>query len=96
MSDASHAYELPADETVPADAVRQLRKLPKDTQRRLRTAIETLRSHPRPPGAVKLAGSNDLWRIRVGDFRVVYTITDEALVITVVRVANRREVYRGT
>ena len=48
-----------------------------------------------PPGSVKLAGSNDLWRIRVGDFRVVYTITDEALVITVVRVANRREVYRG-
>jgi len=76
-------------------AVRQLRKLPKDTRRRLRTAIETLRSYPRPPGSVKLAGSNDLWRIRVGDFRVVYTITDEALVITVVRVANRREVYRG-
>jgi mRNA-degrading endonuclease RelE of RelBE toxin-antitoxin system len=37
-----------------------------------------------------------LQRIRVGDFRIVYTITDEALVITVVRVANRREVYRGT
>ena len=50
---------------------------------------------PRPPGAVKLAGTNDLWRIRVGDFRVIYTITDETLVVTVARVANRREVSRG-
>jgi mRNA interferase RelE/StbE len=44
---------------------------------------------------VKLAGTDDLWRIRIGDFRVVYIIADEALIITVVRVANRREVYRG-
>ena len=73
-------------------AVRQLRKLPKDAQR---AATESLRQQPRPPGAGKLAGTDDLWRIRVGDFRIVYTITDEALVITVVRVANRREVYRG-
>ena len=40
------------------------------------------------PGAVKLAGTDDLWRIRVGDIRVVYTVADEALVVTVVRVAN--------
>jgi mRNA interferase RelE/StbE len=76
-------------------AVRQLRKLPKDAQRRLRAATESLRQQPRPPGAGKLAGTDDLWRIRVGDFRIVYTIADEAVVITVVRVANRREVYRG-
>jgi mRNA interferase RelE/StbE len=76
-------------------AVRQLRKLPKDVQRRLRDATEALCQQPRPPGAVKLAGTDDLWRIRVGDFRVIYTIVDEALVVTVVRIANRREVYRG-
>jgi mRNA interferase RelE/StbE len=76
-------------------AVRQLRKLPKDTQRRLRAATESLCRQPRPPGAVKLAGTDDLWRIRVGDFRVIYTIVDEVLVVTVVRVANRRQVYRG-
>jgi mRNA interferase RelE/StbE len=39
-------------------------------------------------------GTDDLWRIRVGDFRVIYTVVDEALVVIVVRVANRREVYR--
>jgi mRNA interferase RelE/StbE len=61
----------------------------------MRTAIEPLSRRPRPPGAVKLAGTNDLWRIRVGDFRVIYTITDETLVVTVARVANRREVSRG-
>ena len=76
-------------------AVRQLRKLPKDAQRRLRAAIEDLADQARPSGAVKLAGTDDLWRIRVGEFRVIYTIADEALVVTVVRVANRREVYRG-
>jgi mRNA interferase RelE/StbE len=52
-------------------------------------------NQPRPPGAVKLAGTDNLWRIRIGGFRVVYVIADEELVITVVRVANRREVYRG-
>jgi mRNA interferase RelE/StbE len=62
---------------------------------RLRTATEALRNNPRPPGAAKLAGTDDLWRIRVGSFRVIYTVADEALVVTVVRVANRREVYRG-
>jgi mRNA interferase RelE/StbE len=76
-------------------AVRQLRKLPREAQRRLRAAIDGLGDQARPAGAVKLAGTDDLWRIRVGEFRVVYTITDEALVVTVVRVANRREVYRG-
>jgi mRNA interferase RelE/StbE len=45
---------------------------------------------------VKLAGTDDLWRIRVGDFRVISTIADQTLVVTVVRVANRREMYRGT
>jgi mRNA interferase RelE/StbE len=43
----------------------------------------------------RLAGTDDLWRIRVGDFRVIYTIADDALVVTVVRVGHRREVYRN-
>lgn len=75
-------------------ALRQLRKLPKDALRRIRTATEDLRDEPRPEGAAKLAGTHDLWRIRVGDYRVVYTIADDVLVVTVVRVGHRREVYR--
>ena len=75
-------------------ALRQLRKVPKDALRRIRMATEDLRDEPRSEGAAKLAGTHDLWRIRVGDYRVVYTIADDVLVVTVVRVGHRREVYR--
>lgn len=47
-----------------------------------------------PRRAAKLAGTQDLWRIRVGDYRVVYVIADDVLVVTVVRAGHRREVYR--
>jgi mRNA interferase RelE/StbE len=75
-------------------ALRQLRKLPRDALQRIRAATEALRDEPRPEGATKLAGAHDLWRIRVGNYRVVYAIDDDVLVVTVVRAAHRREVYR--
>ena len=75
-------------------ALRQLRKLPKDALRAIRSATDALRGAPRPAGAAKLAGTDDLWRIRVGSYRVIYTIDDDVLVVTVVRVGHRREVYR--
>ena len=56
--------------------------------------IENLAENPRPPGAIKLAGQ-EAYRIRVGDYRVVYAIADERLVILVVDVGHRREIYRG-
>jgi mRNA interferase RelE/StbE len=52
-----------------------------------------LSANPRPPGAVKLAGRDD-FRIRVGDYRIVYAIDDEKYLVIVARVAHRREVYR--
>jgi mRNA interferase RelE/StbE len=75
-------------------ALRQLRKLPKDALQRIRTATEALREEPRPDGVAKLAGTHDLWRIKVGDHRVIYTIADDVTVVTVVRIGHRREVYR--
>jgi mRNA interferase RelE/StbE len=75
-------------------ALRQLRKLPRDALQRIQAATETLRDEPRPEGAAKLAGTHDLWRIRVGDYRVVYVIADDVLVVTVVRIGHQREVYR--
>ena len=75
-------------------ALRQLRKLPGDALRRIQAATEALRNEPRPDGAAKLAGTHDLWRIRVGDYRVVYIVADDVLVVTVVRIGHRREVYR--
>jgi mRNA interferase RelE/StbE len=75
-------------------ADRALRKLPKDVQRRIVGEIALLARNPRPPGVVKLAGDENLWRIRIGDYRVVYEIHNDRLVIVVLRVAHRKDVYR--
>ncbi len=76
-----------------AAAARQVRKLDRPVRFRVLTAIEGLAEEPRPAGAMKLVGEQTAWRIRVGDYRVIYDIYDEALVVTVVRAGHRREVY---
>ena len=75
-------------------ADRQLRKLPVDVQRRIVGDVESLARNPRPAGVVKLTGDENLWRIRIGDYRVVYEIHDDRLMVLVLRVANRKDVYR--
>ena len=75
-------------------AAREFRRLAREIQLRLRPHIDALASNPRPEGAKKLKGSDDLWRIRVGVYRIVYETRDRTLVVLVVRVAHRREVYR--
>ena len=75
-------------------AEKQLDRLPANIRRRVVAALEDLRHDPRPPGCVKLTG-DDLWRIRVGVYRVVYQIRDVELIILVVRIAHRKDVYRG-
>lgn len=77
-----------------ANADREFRKFSRDLQLRLRPRIDALETDPRPPGAKKLAGRENLWRIRVGDYRVVYEIYDRILVVLIVRIAHRREAYR--
>lgn len=81
-----------AVEYTPA-ARRMLRKLPASIQKTIHLAIEGLGAEPRPSGSRKLTGS-EFWRLRVGDYRVVYAIEDGKLVVLVVKVAHRREVYR--
>ena len=75
-------------------AERDLRRLPADMHERVIAAIRGLAANPRPPGCRKLTGSQNDWRIRVGDYRVVYEIADEIRVVRVNRVRHRREVYR--
>jgi len=60
---------------------------------RIDRKILTLADNPRPPGCKKLRGYKDQWRVRVGDWRVVYFIDDGAKLVTITRVAHRREVY---
>jgi mRNA interferase RelE/StbE len=76
-------------------AAREIRALPRREQGRVIARAEALAGNPRPPGCVKLAGQSGLWRVRSGNYRIVYQIEDERLLITVVKVADRRDVYRG-
>lgn len=61
---------------------------------RIEGAIALLADTPRPPNATKMVGVGDRWRIRIGSYRVVYSINDGELVVLVIRIAHRREVYR--
>lgn len=74
-------------------AQKQLRKIVKQDQGRIISAIEALASNPRPVGTKKLTG-RPAWRIRIGDYRVIYEIQDNKLIILVVYIGHRREVYR--
>jgi mRNA interferase RelE/StbE len=75
-------------------ADRALKKLPQDVQRRIAGEAALLANNPRPGGVVKMAGDENLWRIRIGDYRVVYEIHDDRLIVLVLRVAHRKDVYR--
>jgi mRNA interferase RelE/StbE len=78
-----------------APALRELRKLDKPVARRILVAVTKLGSEPRPAGSRSLTGyPTGTTRIRVGDYRVVYVIDDDVVVVTVIRVAHRREAYR--
>ena len=75
-------------------AEKDLARLSSAIHNRVIAAIQALARNPRPPGCRKLAGSQNDWRIRVGDHRVIYEIADEIRVVRVNRVRHRREVYR--
>ena len=74
-------------------AVRQLRKLDPPGRRRVQAAIDLLAEEPRPPGARQLVGGAGEWRVRTGDFRIIYDIRDGELLVLVVKVGHRRDVY---
>jgi mRNA interferase RelE/StbE len=75
-------------------ADRQFRNLPSQIQQRLKSRIDSLAATPRPHGSEKLSGADQLYRIRVGDYRIVYAVEDDRLLILVVKVGHCREVYR--
>lgn len=75
-------------------AERELRGIDSVPRGRILRALVNLETESRPRGAKKLKGRGELWRIRVGEYRIVYEIRDRMLVVLVVRIAHRREVYR--
>jgi mRNA interferase RelE/StbE len=75
-------------------AAKSLVSVERRDQQRIRAAIELLAEDPRPPACVAMRGEHSVYRVRVGDYRIVYEVRDEVLLIQVVRVGHRREVYR--
>jgi mRNA interferase RelE/StbE len=75
-------------------AEKDLRKLDRTVQRRVLRAIDGLAHDPRPAGCRKLVGSEDVFRIRVGDYRVIYTVDDAVFIVAIENIRHRREVYR--
>jgi mRNA interferase RelE/StbE len=74
-------------------ARKELESLPDSVLARIVHKIESLAHDPRPAGCKKLKGYRDQWRIRIGDWRVVYIVDDAAKLVSVTRIAHRREVY---
>lgn len=77
-----------------ASARNSLAKIPQPHRQRIATKINRLAENPRPRGVEKLAGKTPLYRIRVGDYRVIYEIRDAVLLVLVVRIGGRGDVYR--
>ncbi len=79
---------------VTATAERQIRKLPRSDQVRVVRVIQTLAVDPRPAGCRKLSGHDDVFRVRVGRYRVLYSIEDRRLIIIVLAIGDRKDVQR--
>ena len=75
-------------------ALKSLRVLPRKDQQRVRAVIELLADNPRPPGCRPLTGDEHAYRVRSGDYRIIYDLYDDRLLVQVVRVGHCREVYR--
>lgn len=75
-------------------AEKALAAVARPDQRRIARAVDGLASNPRPREAVRLAGEDGLWRIRAGDYRVIYSVQDGALLVLVIRIGHRRGLYR--
>jgi len=75
-------------------ARRDIEKLPNTVRERIAVAIDGLSDNPRRSGVKKLQGDENLWRIRVGAYRIVYEIHDERLTVLVIRIGDRNDIYR--
>jgi mRNA interferase RelE/StbE len=87
---ASHEYNIEWKRT----ANKELRHLPREVILRILKAVEGLRTNPFPSGVRKLAGAEHQYRIREGDYQIIFTVHADRLVVEVIRVGHRRDVYR--
>ena len=77
-------------------AAKQFARLPRDIQLRLSPKIDSLANDPHPPGAKRLSSAEEpIYRVRVGDYRIIYSIEDALLIVLILRVSHRRDIYRN-
>ncbi len=77
-----------------ASARREFKALERAIQRRVATRIDALANQPFPPGAKKLQGERDLYRLRVGDYRIIYRVDGKRVTVLILKIGHRRDVYR--
>jgi mRNA interferase RelE/StbE len=87
---AGHKYAV----LIPKRVAKQIRAVPEPARKRIVDKIEALAANPRPPGCEKLS-DQEQYRIRVGEYRIVYSIEDRQVIIAIARVQHRRNVYRN-
>ena len=75
-------------------AQKELRKLPQDAVRRITVAAEQLSKDPYPSGVGKLAGIEQAYRLRIGNYRIVYSVKSSILIVEIIRVGHRKDIYR--
>lgn len=75
-------------------AQRQFEKMSHQAREMIAAVLVALAGNPRPAGCVKLAGADDLWRVRIRQYRVIYQVLDDQLTVTVVKIGDRKDVYR--
>ena len=75
-------------------AQRQFAKLSQQAREMIAAALLALAANPRPPGCSRLSGADDLWRIQVRQYRVIYQILDDQLIVVIVKIGDRKDVYR--
>lgn len=74
-------------------SVKDIKKLPKTTVERILYKIFSLAANPTPPGCRKLAGTENSWRVRVGNYRILYTVENDILLIEIIKIRHRKDVY---
>ncbi len=86
-------YQLEISPAAQRD-LKKLAKQPGTTLQRIRDVIDELETDPRPHGVKKLQGEENLYRIRVGDYRIIYSIEEKKLIVLVIRIGHRRDIYK--
>ena len=79
---------------ISATAERQLKKIRREDKVRILRSISLLAGDPRPSGCRKMSGYDDIYRLRIGDYRVIYEVDGRRIIVVILKIGHRREVYR--